>query len=581
MKINFRNILFCGLFTAGIVFTAALHGQQKEVRVVKPYSPTLSGAEKIQLLPALEEEVSLDPPEFTYELYPKRYKSEYRPEPIQAARMVKPPLDRLYRSELTLGMGNYMTPLAELNINQLRSRKGTFGITLRHHSMNGKLKLNDELKVPAGFSESTAKLYGSRFLKNSVLDYRLGAGYFTDIHYGVDTTQVTEDLERDSLRHAYFLAGAGIGLHSRHADSLHFNYKAGLDYYYFTHQFNETEHGASAFFRFDKSLSLLDIAGELGGAFYGHYPDWDTRMGNHTMAWLKPYVAKASSEWRFTAGFNAYLSLASAPEAGDVQPFHFYPRASFQFNMVREVIVPYFGVDGYLESNNYRSMVEENPYVVPTLSVRPTSHKLIGYAGVKGRISKAFSYKIKGSYSIIDDQYFFVNDTTQLLKNQFSVVYSDVTLLNLHAEFTFRPSDSWKVFLKGNYYSYTLSTMSTEDGTTRSLRDDDHAWNKPDWDMSFQARYSMQEKIIVSAGVYAIGKRFYEDFNTDFSTGLPVALEESLPLAIDGNLGVEYNYSNLLSFWLRLNNVAAQRYYLYNQYPSFRFRAMVGFTYAL
>ena len=68
----------------------------------------------------------------------------------------------------------------------------------------------------------------------------------------------------------------------------------------------------------------------------------------------------------------------------------------------------------------------------------------------------------------------------RLLKNQFSVVYSDITLLNLQGEITVRPSDSWKIFLKANYYSYTLSTMNLADGTSRNLRDDDHAWNKPD-----------------------------------------------------------------------------------------------------
>jgi len=584
MKKNILYILTASLLAGLFLFPGELAAQQKEVRVVKPYSPTLSGAEKIQLLPSLDEEITLDPPRFTYDLFTKLYASEYQVEPIRAARMVKPGLNRLYKSELTLGFGNYLTPLAELNINQLRSRNGTFGILLRHHSMNGKLKLDDEMKIPAGFNENAAKVYGSRFLKKAVLDYHVGAEYNSNIHYGVDTAQVTEDIPRDSLNNGYFLAEAGLGLHSMHADSFHFNYDAGLDYYYFTHQFNETEHGARVFFSFDKKLSVLDIAADVGGAFYGHYPDWNASVGNHTMVWLNPHVAKSSDDWRFTAGFNTYLSLASSPTAGDMQPFHFYPRASFQFNMVQEVIVPYFGVDGYLESNNYRSIVEENPYVLPTLSVKPTSHKVIGYAGVKGRISKAFSYKLKGSYSIIDDQYFFVNDTSQVLKNQFSVVAAEFNQLNLHGEFTFRPSDSWKVFLKGNYYYYTLSTMSTEDGVTRNLQNDDHAWNRPDWDASLQIRYNMQDKILINAGIYAIGKRYYEDFNTIYNadgTITPALLEESLPLAIDANLGVEYRYTKLLSFWLRLNNIAAQRYYLYNQYPSFRFRAMVGFTYAL
>ena len=52
-------------------------------------------------------------------------------------------------------------------------------------------------------------------------------------------------------------------------------------------------------------------------------------------------------------------------------------------------------------------------------------------------------------------------------------------------------------------------------------------------------------------------------------------------MTIDANLGLEYRYSKLLSFWARFNNLAAQKYYLYNNYPSYRFRVMLGFTYAL
>ena len=45
--------------------------------------------------------------------------------------------------------------------------------------------------------------------------------------------------------------------------------------------------------------------------------------------------------------------------------------------------------------------------------------------------------------------------------------------------------------------------------------------------------------------------------------------------------GIEYRYSKLLSFWVSFNNLAAQKYYLYHNYPSYRFRAMLGLTYAL
>ena len=564
----------------------SMEGQQKEVRVVKPYSPTLSGAEKIQLLPSLDEEIEFDLPEFTYQLYPKLYPSEFRLEPIKAARMVQMPLKKLYKTELTAGLGNYWTPYAELRFNQLRSREGAFGLTLRHHSMNGKLKLEDERKIPSGFSENSLVAEGSRFLKRAVFDYRAGASYDTYIHYGFDpdSLEVPAIPERDSLKHGYFTAGASLGLHSSGTDSSLFNYNAGLEYFYFTHGFEETEHGARVSLEFYKGLDLFTISGETGGAFYGHYPDWDTLMGNHTMVWLNPRVAKRSSEWQFSAGVNMYLSFISGSLGSNdkLKTFHLYPYGTFEFNIVREVIVPYFGVDGYLESNHSRKIVDENPYIVPALSLRPTNHKLIVFAGLKGRVTDKVAYNFKGSYSIIDDQYFFVNDTSLLdyqgdrLKNQFTVEFANTTLLRLQGEIVVRPADNWKVFLKGNFYSYTHDQWSGLDpaDTITYEPDEDHPWNKPSWDISLQARYNMGDKILVDLGIYTIGSRYYKIVN-------PTDTDGTLPWILDANLGVEYRYTKLLSFWLRINNVAAQQYYLYNQYPAYRFRAMLGFTYAL
>lgn len=542
-------------FLAIFLWSNTSVAQQEEVRVVKPYTPTLSAAEKIQLLPNLEGEIDYTPPTFSYELFQKRYESQFGVEPIKAARMVKMPLKKLYKSQLTLGFGNYLTPLAELNISQLRSRKGTFGLNIRHHSMNGDVKLENDLKAPAGFNENKAEIYGSRFLKTSVFDYSAGASYNSYVHYGVDPS-LDSTLERKDATHPYFTAEGALGLHSTHADSFHFNYNADLDYYYFTHQFEEAEHGASATFDFNKKLRVIDIAAEAGGAFYGHYPDWDTVFGNHTMFWLNPLVAKNASEWKLTGGFNTYGEVVDG-----VFTIHFYPVADFQFHVIKEVLTPYFGVDGYLESNNSRSIVEENPYVVPVLSVKPTSHKMIAYAGIKGRASDQVAYNIRGSYSIIDNAYFYVNDISNPLLNQFTVVYDDVTLTNLYGELTLRPSDAWKVYLKGNYYKYV--TMVNED----------RPWNKPRFDVSLQARYNLGDKILAEAGIFAIGSRYYENYD--------LTSEETLPMVLDLNLGLEYRYSTLLSFWARFNNIAAQKYFLYHNYPSFRFRLMLGFNYAL
>ena len=89
----------------------------------------------------------------------------------------------------------------------------------------------------------------------------------------------------------------------------------------------------------------------------------------------------------------------------------------------------------------------------------------------------------------------------------------------------------------------------------------------------------MSEKFLIDAGINVIGPRYYQDMILD--PVMPVVNAEKLPTTFDVNLGVEYRYTKLLSFWVKVNNMVAQRYYLYNQYPSYRFRFMLGFSYAL
>jgi hypothetical protein len=55
----------------------------------------------------------------------------------------------------------------------------------------------------------------------------------------------------------------------------------------------------------------------------------------------------------------------------------------------------------------------------------------------------------------------------------------------------------------------------------------------------------------------------------------------SVPLGViaDANLGVEYRYSNRVSFFMNFNNFAAQRYQRWFNYPVQAFQFMLGATF--
>jgi hypothetical protein len=548
--INNRNILVALLLLPVLVMA-----QQEEVRVVKPYTPTLSGAEKLQVLPQIGDSVAYDRPEFEYSIFSKRYETDYRVTPIRPARMVKPELDRLYKSELKLGGGNYLTPLVELRINQVRSSNGTLGVMLKHHSMNGRARLAKDKKVDAGFNENQFNVSGKRFGKRTIFGYHAGASYNSYVHYGVDTA-FADSVSREGMTHPFFNAHGAVGFQSARPDSFHLQYNGTLKYDFFTHEFDQMEHGAVLDGTVDQLFGGFRIGGDVGLSYFGHQADWDTLLTNQWMIKLNPYITKSSAEWMFRAGLNTYTEIRN----GEVTP-RIYVKGKFSFNIVKEALVPYFGVDGFQETNNYMKITQENPYIVPGLVVTPTNHRIIVYAGLRGKITDYLAWNFRGSYSSVDDQYFFVTDTTNYLQNQFVVRYDDMTVMNVYGELNIAPTESLRVFLKGNFYDYQM---------TRERE----AWYKPGFDASLQARYNIGDKILADAGLFVIGPRYYPSL---VEGGDP----EKLNTTVDLNLGAEYRYTKMLSFWAKFNNITAQPYYLWNNYPSYRFRLMLGFTYAM
>jgi hypothetical protein len=103
---------------------------------------------------------------------------------------------------------------------------------------------------------------------------------------------------------------------------------------------------------------------------------------------------------------------------------------------------------------------------------------------------------------------------------------------------------------------------------------EEYPWYKANFDASLQARYNLGDKIFADASLFVICPRYYPAIGAMTEAG-------KLGTTIDLNLGLEYRYTKLLSFWTKINNLTAQPYYIWNNYPSHRFRIMLGFTYGL
>ncbi|MBN1181984.1 MAG: hypothetical protein JXB49_06835 [Bacteroidales bacterium] len=524
---------------------------KKEVKVVKPYEPTLSDAVKINFMPKINDTTTLST-DFNYAIEPKVMDAGFNPRPISAAKMVNEPLPKLYKSHLKVGFGNYFTPLIELSLHNLRSKNLSYGANVNHISSHGKIKLENEEKVFAGYSNTSFNLFGKKILKNSVIAGDINIYNNVVHHYGynpdLDTT-----LEKEDIRQSFINVGINTKYYSTYLDSLHVNYSGYIDYAYFTDANDNFENSFYIGADFDKIIEKQDVGLNFSLQHFALSGSIDS--SNNTILGISPWISRHGSEWRYQLGFNTYFDMAHSETK-----VHFSPRAQLQFVVVENILVPYIGITGNYEANNYRKIALENPFIIPNLHVKNTNHKIIAYTGLKGRYSKDISFNIKASYSIIEDLYFYVNDSNSILENQFDVTYDNAEVANIYADFSYTFSPQLSFTLKGNYYNYQLN-----DGL--------HAWYRPDFDVTLSSAYNLRNKIFVYTDIIGIGKRYAKLNGADDS--------KELPANVDLNLAIEYQYTKNLSAFLRINNILGSKYYFYNFYPSQGFNFMAGFTYSL
>jgi len=528
---------------------------KKEVEVVKPYEPSVSDANKINVLPQVKDSVIIRPA-FNYNIVPMMVNTEYNVPSINAAKMLSMPIPKLYKSYLKLGYGNYSSPLAEVYINSLRSKKYTAGVFLRHQSSSGNVTLENDHSVYGGYSENSAEVFGKRFLKKSYLFADAGVKGNTIYCYGYDPAINNIALANGDIRQSYLLANLNTGIHSLNTDSSKLTYHIGLGYDYFKERGGRAENNIKIEGKFNRLYEGKMFGINTSFDLLKRNDLLDSTGNSNSLFVLNPWIGISSQEYRLQLGFNANFD-----KQDDQLKLHIYPNAEFQFNAVKDVLIPYLGISGQIKNHSYRDIAFENPYVNPNLLVKNSNVKTSFYGGVKGSLGSKASYILKVDFSHISNQYFFVNDTTNKLRNQFTVVYDNVDLFNGYAEINFDYSERISFGVKGNIYNYTLE---------KEL----YAWHMPTYDLTVSSKYNLRNKILVNLDVLALGKRYAKEFSKTLTS-------KELSGIVDINLGLEYRYTKILSAWIRLNNLTAAKYYTWNQYPAQRFNLMIGFTYSL
>ena len=602
-----------GMLAAGTAGYAQSDSNVYNERVVvtSRYKPVVEESQKVNVAPVITDTVATVPKNLTYDITTRRLTSLYQPSRIKAARIIGEPATRLYSNYLKLGFGNYWSPLAEFYYNSLRSPDRTYGVRASHHSSWGTIGRPDE-EVPspthygqAPFSNTDITVFG-KYITRGHLQLNADLGYQNDFtrYYGFSDSTLfavlgcpRDSIARSDYRAVYNTASLNVGVKTLNTDVNALGYEANVgvtDLFasYGQNEFNINVDG-NIHYGFTiaqqyKAVAYLHLTYDgYANSFNPHVLPLghDTLLAAALADTANGRCALSESQYRRLYNVNPYIDFifsgfqihAGAVIALDgynipvIEP-RIYPDATVSKSLFNDLLNVTLSARGNIEALSWNKLRLVNPYIMPNSQVRATSHYDFG-GNIRLNLSKKIDFNVYGYYSYLNDDLSFMLNNQYALENVFTPIYDSLTRVKVGGSFVFLNDEMLRLELKGNYYLYKNQRTQRVGEELVELP----LYYRPDFDAALAATVNYNDKVMGRIEFQTLGKMPYATVKDQ--TGADSTL--SLPMRFGLNLEVEYRHNKALSFFLKFDNLLFQRYFYWQNYPSYRGLCLVGLTYTI
>lgn len=484
----------------------------------------------------------------------------------------------IYPFYAKIGVGSTIMPLGELYFNSTRSRSAVYGVHIKHLSSYGNVKDRDKITyAPASFDKTSALVFGQFIKKNITVGGDINYENYGYHYYGIPS----ENISADSIRQRIQRTGFGISLIANRGDSSRLNLKFDIAYKNLNSQKplidslsdwkvreNNFNFNTRGWYNKGSESFYTNLGIRYNGYKYGIADSALTAIDtgivlNNTIIDLYPGVASSLLQKKLLVDVGVGISI----DVNQITRAYIYPRVSISYSLLHDLIIPFIGIRGGLNQNTFSSLNNVNPYVLTNLALSNENKPYDLYFGVRGEITKRMTYGINASFAKINNRAFYVTDTTYTqLGNQFSLVYDSLNLTSVEANLSYQMNEKIKIDGVGRFYSY-------------EMKNEARAWNLPQLQFILRGTYNLYDKFLIRADVTMESGRMAK-VNGPGNGVLTENNQYFIPLGflIDGNLGVEYRYNKRVSAFLQFNNVAAQRYSRWLNYPVMPIQIMGGIT---
>lgn len=563
-----RKSLLLFIFICGGVIYAQDPIGSETVTVVKPYTPSVKEATKIRETPSRNDSVTLQKKPVTYSIFSVPVASTFTPAKGRATVVERERPPKVYDNYATLGFGNYSNVLAEFYSNLEIDRGSNFGIFMNHNSSQGGIK---GVELDDSFYDTELNL--SYNMRDRDLSWMAEVGGEHQLFnwYGLPENHGLNEGELLAIDPAHSLFSAYVGGEVDLYDSFFKNAGAKLRYTGDSYSTSELRFNANTNFEIEIADELISIglaADVLNGQFEDGYfttPGDEYTFMNFSAT---PSLLILRDDLSINLGVSFFYGVDTQNSDNN---FYIYPAVTASYRLAGDYFTAYAGLEGGLKQNSYYDLFQQNPYLSPTLMIRPTDNKYDGYVGGKGKLSNAFSYNLRASYkSELDKPLFLRNyDASSLTAqdytygNSFGLVYDDVNTLSFFAELNVDVNNDFRLGVNAEFFDY-----STDEQV--------EAWNLPSMKASLNADYQITEKWYAGANLFYVGERM-DQYRSINDTTVPETIMLDSYFDVNAHLG--YRFNDRLSAFLKGSNLLNNNYQKWMDYDVQGVQVLAGATY--
>ena len=547
------------------------------INVVKSFKPTVSDAYKLNENPTIQEDPTLVKEKIQYEIQSVPVASTFTPAKGKAQVLDRPKKALLYDSFLSVGYGNFSSPLVESFLKFKAERDDFFSIYgFYNSSKNG---VSNSL-IEDEFSKTNVQ--ATYHHQEQYYDWQAKATFENKKinWYGLPEPQLV-------LHSATFLENLNpkqkyqtIGIDGK-IDFKEFfleDVKAGISYFKDDYSSKEIQLFAKTGLSFPISTEKINIEADvdlLKGKFEKEYLTIIDLEHSFLKFGLKPSFEVLRDNFQLNLGVNLFYSFNLEHRESKL---YSYPNVYASYKLMDDLLIPFIGVTGELKTNSYKNMAEKNPFVSPTLVINETDQAYNAFFGFKGNLSNSMNYQLKASYIKEKDKPIFLLNSSKTdgiipinfsyeAGNSFRLIYNDVTTFEIEGNLNLDITDEFSLNGTVIYSNYDTENFS-------------EVFNLPTFKTTLKADYQTN-KWFANTAVYLVGESKdveipYGIIPSTYNLAFYI-IKNKAYVDVDFNFG--YHFSNRLTAFAKVNNLLNGNHQPFAHYKVQGLQAIAGITY--